>query len=111
MQLAYIREDTLYPGIAGLSTLFRPGASLDELAREGAFPHAKLSYSVIGRGKGELASAGFSMILYRTPNPAACLPDHHTLAVAQTSVVAPALADAAADALIRALDVGIIPID
>lgn len=79
MQDAYTRPDPDYPGLVGLSTLFRPGASLDELARAGAhvFRHRKLSYSIVARIQQELGKTGYEPILYRTPN--AQLTDHHTL--------------------------------
>jgi hypothetical protein len=87
----------------GISTLFREGATLDELAHEGAFPHKKISFSVIGRLVQELGFAGYELILYITPTPR--LPDHHSLAVAVAGVVQQTLADSAADALILALTV------
>lgn len=105
MQRAYVRPDPNYPGIAGLSTLFHPGASLDDLARAASqvLNHRKLSWSIVQHLMGELAQVSYELVLYITPN--ADLPDHHTLAVAIAGVVQPILADAAAEALIRALDV------
>jgi hypothetical protein len=103
MQEAYEREDPAYLDAIGLSTIFRLGATLDELASEGHFPHAKISYSIIGRIIRELGAAGYTPVLQITPTNQ--LPDHHTLAVAQGNNIQPKLSDAAADALIRALDV------
>jgi len=105
MQDAYVRPDPDYPGLVGLSTLFRPGASLDQLARAGAhvFRHRKLSYSVIARVQQEFGAVGYELVLYVTPN--AQLADHHTLAVARAGSIQPALPDDAAEALIRALTV------
>jgi hypothetical protein len=49
LQKAYLAVDAAYPDTIGVSTLFRPGATLDDLAREGSFPNAKISYSIVGR--------------------------------------------------------------
>ncbi len=76
---------------------------MDELAREGSFPHQKLSFSVVGKIIQELATAGFELILFVTPTPQ--FPDHHSLAVAKNGAVQQTLADEAADALIRAMTV------
>jgi hypothetical protein len=107
LQDAYTRRDLLnYPDAVGISTLFREGATLDDLAREGAFPHRKLSFSVIGKIMGELAKARYELVLFSTPTPD--LPDHHSLAVAyigRAGNTEPTLSDAAADALLRALTV------
>lgn len=104
LQDAYARRDVVkYPDAPGISTLFRPGATLDELALEGSFPHRRISFSVIGKIIAELAAAGFELVLFVTPAPEFGLPDHHSLAVAQSGTVADILSDAAADALIRAL--------
>ena len=56
MQKAYLAVDATYPDTIGISTLFRPDATLDELAREGSFPNAKISYSIVGRIIAELAA-------------------------------------------------------
>jgi hypothetical protein len=48
---------------AGVSCLFRPGASLDELAREGSYPNARLSVAVVERLVHELAVAGRELAL------------------------------------------------
>ncbi len=103
LQKAYEDLDLAYPDAVGISTLFRQGATLDELAREGAFPHRKISFSVIGKIVAELATVGYELVLFITPTPK--LPDHHSLAVAVTGSVQPKLSDAAANALIRALTV------
>jgi len=89
-----------------MSVVFRPGATLDQLARQGAFPHRKLSFSVIGRIKEELKNVGYEPVLFATPT--SDLPDHHSLAIARVGAktsVEPILSDEAADALIRALTV------
>ena len=95
--------DPDYPDAIGISTVFREGASLDELAREAAFPHKKISFSVVGYLVAELAAAGYELVLYVTPDPQ--LRNHHTLAVGIGGVVEQVLSDAAANALIRALHV------
>lgn len=103
VQGAYIRVDPAFPDAVGLSSLFRKGATLDELAREGSFPHQKLSFSVVSKIMHELALAGFELMLFKTPT--ARFPDHHSLAVARNGIVQSTLADDAADALIRAMTV------
>jgi hypothetical protein len=41
LKVRYARPNAHYPDVlAGLSGLFRPGASLDELAREGSYRNA-----------------------------------------------------------------------
>jgi hypothetical protein len=102
-QKAYEDLDLTYPDAVGISTLVREGATLDELAREGAFPHKKISFSVIGKIVEELGKVGYEPVLYRTPTPK--LPDHHSLAVAMKGIVQPMLSDLAADALLHALTV------
>lgn len=105
MQEAYTRLDLAYPDAIGLSVLFRSGATLDELAQEGNFPHPKLSHATIGRLMSELATVGYRPILYATPTPD--LPDHHSLAMAElvSGAVESTLPDAVAEALIRAMTV------
>lgn len=103
LQKAYVDIDPLYPDARGVSTLFREKATLDELAREGNFPHPKISFSVLARIIEELGSVGFELVLFVTPAHVLGLPDHHSLAVARSGVIQPALADDAADALMRAL--------
>lgn len=100
LQSAYTKRDPTYPDALGLSVLLRQGATLDEVAREGLFPHRKLSFSFIGPLVQTLAVVGYEPILYVTPTPD--LPDHHSLAVGRNRVPDSILADAAADALIRA---------
>lgn len=102
-QQAYVDIDLTYPDAVGISTLFREGATLDELAREGAFPHRKISFSVLGKIIEELRAVGHELVLFITPTPK--LPDHHSLAVAANGVVLPTLPDVAAEALLRALTV------
>lgn len=100
---ARYEPDRLYPDVVGLSTVFREGASLDELTRTAQFPHPRISWSVVGRVIEALRLVGYEMVLYITPT--ALLADHHTLAVARSGVVEQSLPDAAADALIQALQV------
>jgi hypothetical protein len=95
--------DRVYPDVVGLSTIFREGASLDELARAAHFPHPKISWSVVGRLIAELGADGYEPVLFVIPT--AVLADHHTLAVARGGVVEQSLSDAAANALIRAMRV------
>ncbi len=111
MRAAYNTPLTLFPGAVGLSCLFRPGASLDDLAREGAYPNPMLSYATIDRLQSELSHVGYTLVLFITPTRQ--FPDHHTLAVAkqmspasgQAGIIEVSLTDAPLDALIRALTV------
>jgi len=103
LQEAYEDDDPAYPDAVGISTLFRAGATLDELAREGSFPHKKISFSVIGKMMNALASVGYDLVLFVTPAPNLGLPDHHSLAVSRNGMLQASLTDAAADALLRAL--------
>ena len=106
LQQAYRRLDRVrYPDAPGISCLFRVGASLDELAREGSLPNAKLSYTFIGTLQQELAKARYDLVLFITPDLDTPLLDHHSLAVSQIGQLAWTLPDDAADALIRALNV------
>lgn len=92
--------DEEYPDVVGISTLFRDGATLDDLAREGAFPHRKISYSVVAKVVAELHVEGYELVLWITPTDD--LPDHHTLAIRQNGTVAQELPESAAQALTRA---------
>lgn len=106
IQEAYKRLDVVnYPDAPGISTLFKIGATVDELAREGLFPHKKISWTTIERLVDELAKVDHSPVLFITPAPELGLPDHHSLAVAHQGVVQPILADDVAEALLRALSV------
>ena len=100
----YARMNAHYPDVkAGLSCLFRPGASLDELAREGAYRNAKLSVAIMQRLIAELRRAEYAPLLYVTPVQG--YPDHHTLVVVRGGFVEQTLADDALDALVRAMTV------
>lgn len=100
----YERPNVYYADLSvGLSCLFRPGASLDELAREGSYPNAKLSVAIVERLITELASAGCQLALYITPVPR--FPDHHTLVVMRDGLLEITLSDEVLDALIRAMSI------
>jgi hypothetical protein len=102
LRLQYELPNANYADLAaGVSCLFRPGASLDELAREGSYPNARLSVAVVERLVHELAVAGRELALYITPVPR--FPDHHTLVVLRNGVLETTLQDDALDALIRAM--------
>ncbi len=104
LKAQYARPNVHYPDVrAGLSCLFRSGASLDELAREGSYRNPKLSVAIVQRLIGELATVGCELVLYITP--VAGYPDHHTLVVARSGVMEVMLRDDALDALIRAMTV------
>lgn len=89
--------------MAGLSCLFRPGATLDELARAGAYPNTKLSVAIVQRLITELLVAGYALLLYITPVQG--YPDRHTLVITRDGAVEQILTDDALDALIRAMTV------
>jgi hypothetical protein len=56
LQVQYARPNIHFPDVqVGLSCLFRPGASLDELAREGSYRNSKLSFAIEQRLLAELA--------------------------------------------------------
>lgn len=64
LRLQYELPNANYADLAaGVSCLFRPGASLDELAREGSYPNARLSVAVVERLVHELAVAGRELAL------------------------------------------------
>jgi hypothetical protein len=96
-------DDPRYPNVFGLSTVFRQGASLDELARAAHFPHGKIGYSVIARIQQELAVVGYELVLFITPTVRYA--DHHTLGIMKNGQVQQTLDDVAADALLRAFTV------
>jgi len=104
LRTQYEQPNNYYTDLtAGLSCLFRPGASLDELAREGAYPNARLSVAIVERLINELATVGCELTLYITPVPH--FPDHHTLAVMRNGLLEKSLGDEALDALIRAMSI------
>ena len=111
---AYPDADKTYPDAVGLSTVFRQGASLDELARAANFPHGKIGFATISRLVSALRAVGYEPVLFVTPT--VDLPDHHSLAVrrilhttghllVREQDVEVTLPEAAADALLRALTV------
>ena len=104
IQAQYARANAHYPDVrAGLSCLFRPGASLDELAREGAYRNPKLSVAIVQRLVSELGRARYQLRLYVTPIQG--YPDHHTLVVVRNGITRLTLTDDALDALIRAMTI------
>jgi hypothetical protein len=104
LKVQYARTNVHYPDVqAGLSCLFRPGASLDELAREGSYRNPRLSVAIAQRLISELATVAGELVLYVTP--VAGYPDHHTLAVARGGMIELTLGDDMLDALMRAMTV------
>jgi hypothetical protein len=100
----YARINSSYPDIhAGFSCLFRPGASFDELAREGSYYNTKLSVTIVQRLVDELTPVGCTLALYVTP--VLHYPDHHTLVVLRNGVLEATLRDDVLDALIRAMSI------
>lgn len=102
LQGAYAPDED-YLDVMGISILFKEGATFDMLAREGSFPHKKLSHAIVAKVMTELALVGYELVLWVTPT--ADLPDHHTLAVRGQGVAESHLPDDAADALILAFTV------
>ena len=104
LRMQYEQPNNYYLDLAaGLSCLFRPGASLDELAREGAYPNARLSVAIVERLINELATARCELALYITPVPH--FPDHHTLAIMRSGLLEKTLRDDVLDAHIRAMSI------
>jgi hypothetical protein len=100
----YARPNQHYPDLqVGLSCLFRPGASLDELAIEGNYPNPNLSVTTVHRLTTELAKIQCTLALYVTPVPH--FPDHHTLVFFRTTKVEKTLEDDVLDALVRAMTI------
>jgi hypothetical protein len=104
LRMQYEQPNNYYTDLAaGLSCLFRPGASLDELAREGSYPNARLSVAIVERLIDELAAVGCALTLYVTP--ILRFPDHHTLGVMHNGLLETTLRDEVLDALIHAMSI------
>src|SRR5690242_6058547 len=104
LRMQYEQPNNHYTDLAaGLSCLFRPGASVDELTREGSYPNAKLSIAIVERLITELATVGCELALYITPVPHC--PDHHTLAAMRSGLLEISLSDEVLDVLIRAMSI------
>ena len=93
------------PGVFGLSVVFHQGFDLDALAKAASYPNGKIAYSIIARIQEELANlnAGLAMILFITPTKR--FADHHTLGITCNGQIEAILADAMAEALLRAFTV------
>lgn len=104
LQQAYQRFDMRhYPDAPGASVLFKPGATVSELAQEGNFPHQKLGIATVGALLDALSFEGYELVLFVTPTQQ--LPDHHALAVARVGQALPNLPDTAARAILAVLRV------
>jgi hypothetical protein len=100
----YARPNRFYADLTvGLSCLFRPGASVDDLAIEGRYPNPSLSVTTVYRLTEELARIHCSMRLHVTP--VAMYPDHHTLIFYRRAALETALEDDVLDALARAMTI------
>ncbi|HEX5159621.1 MAG TPA: hypothetical protein VFW17_20595 [Ktedonobacterales bacterium] len=98
----YLLSNNHYHDVhVGLSCLFRPGASFDDLAQEGAYRNATLSVTVVQHLMDELAVIGCAPVLYVTPTLQ--YPDHHTLVFLRAGVLEVALAQDVVEALARAM--------
>jgi len=101
----YRRPNTSYTDLkVGLSCLFRPGASLDDLAHEGLFPNARLSTATIQQLVSELATIGCNPALYVTP-VIPRYPNHHTLVFVRGGMLELTLQDDVLQALVRAMTI------
>lgn len=89
--------DPDYAGVYGLSVVFHPGYTVDQLAQVGHFRHGQISYGMVRQLRDALTHAGYTMLLIHTPT--AALPDHHTLAIAQGGTLVQTLPSDAAQAL------------
>ena len=101
----YRRPNTSYTDLkVGLSCLFRPGASFDDLAREGFFPNARLSTASVQQLVSELATIGCEPALYATP-VIPRYPNHHTLVFFRGGMLELTLHDDVLQALVRAMTI------
>lgn len=101
----YRRPNTSYTDLkVGLSCLFRPGASFNDLAREGFFPNARLSATTIQQLANELATIGCEPALYVTPVMPR-YPNHHTLIFFRGGMLELTLQDDVLQALVRAMTI------
>jgi hypothetical protein len=98
LKKAYEIDDD-YDNVVGISVLFRIDANVTALAKEGNFPHKRLSISFISKIKEELSKIGCELVLFITPMPDLNLPDHHTLAIRRQGVIETGMANDAAGAL------------
>ncbi len=85
------------PGVYGLSVVFHPGYTLDQLLRVAQFPHSRVGYATIAEVEMALTQAGYELVLTKTPTRKYV--DHHTLGVAQGGVALRSLPADAARAL------------
>lgn len=85
----------------GLSCLFRPGASFDELSHEGFYRNAQVSVTIVQQLIDELAIIGCEPVLYVTPVPQ--FADHHTLVFLRAGALELTLEQDVLDALARAM--------
>jgi hypothetical protein len=98
----YQRTNTNYTDLkVGLSCLFHPGASFDDLAREGDYPNTNLSVTVLQRLIEELATINCEPVLYITP--VSGFPSHHTLVFFRGGMLEQTLRDDVLSAIIRAM--------
>ena len=101
----YQRTNTNYTDLkVGLSCLFHPGASFDDLAREGLFPNAQLSAATIQQLTSELAIIGCELALYVT-SVIPRYPNHHTLVFFRGGMLELTLQDDVLQALVRAMTI------
>jgi hypothetical protein len=65
------------PGLYGFSVQYAPGATVEQLAQAGRFPHAQISYATDDALQAALAPLGYTMRLVKSPGSGY----HHTFAV------------------------------
>jgi hypothetical protein len=103
LMMSKYRQQSGHPGVYGLSSVFHPGYSLDQLARSAWQPHPRIHYATVSELVVALAPLGCEPVLIHTPNPRN--PDHATLGVARLGVTLPSLPLDAAQALADAFHV------
>jgi hypothetical protein len=90
------------PSAYGVSAIFHPGFTLDQLAWAANQPHKQLHYATVAELRAALAPLGYEPVLVHTPSRTNA--DHATLGIARLGVkgVLQALPMDAAQALVAA---------
>lgn len=78
LQAAY-GPDVVRADLCGISVLFHPGWTADQLAQVGNFRHSMTSFAAVVQLRSALQPIGYDLLL--TATPSRLLPDHHTLSV------------------------------
>lgn len=96
-------KDQQYPGVYGLSSIFHPGFTLDQLARSAWQPHTRIHYATVAELIAALGTLGYDLVLTPTPHPGN--PDHATLSIGRQGVILTSMPRDAAQALVQAFHV------